>query len=127
MRVYISGPISGIPDRNANSFRDGIRFMRAEAGKNPSLAVINPLDIGKAVTEKFERLGIKTEPAWEDFMREDIKALADSSCVFFLPGWEKSRGAVIEHFIAQNLGIPCLKTKSAFKKFLKELEEQNAD
>lgn len=38
-------------------------------------------------------------------MRADIKALCDCDHVVVLPGWEKSRGATLEVFIATQLGM----------------------
>jgi hypothetical protein len=123
MKIYISGPISGQPDFNTKAFKNAFEFIFKECELLPTFEVINPLDIADWVINHFKEVGIKSPPMWEDFMRQDIKALVEVSCVYFLPGWEKSRGATIEHFIAQSLGIPCIKSKAALKAFIKNLEE----
>ena len=39
-------------------------------------------------------------------MRRDIAALMDCDGIMMLPGWEKSRGALIEHWVALELKMP---------------------
>ncbi len=41
---------------------------------------------------------------YEDWLEEDIYWLAKCDVVVFLPGWEDSRGACIEHMVAKGLG-----------------------
>jgi len=94
MRVYISGPITGVPDYNEN-------FIQAErkllaAGHDPVI----PVTIGAALSARLGR-----EPTWREYMREDIKALCDCDAIIMLDGWEKSSGARLEEHIAMRLDI----------------------
>ena len=41
-------------------------------------------------------------------MKADIKALCDCDGIFFLCNWKGSKGAKIEHEIAQHLGLEML-------------------
>jgi hypothetical protein len=88
-RVYVSGPMSGLPGLNFQAFHDAASQLRA-AG----YAALNPAEINPNV-----------ETTWLNCMRADIKVLVDCDGVATLPGWEKSRGATLEVEIAERLGL----------------------
>lgn len=94
-RVYLSGPITGLPNGNKEAFQAyEDRFV------NMQFEVVNPHKLHTEEQEKtFE---------WSDFMKSDIKALLDCQVVAMMPGWEKSKGANIEIYIARNLNIPVI-------------------
>lgn len=89
MRTYISGPMTGLPGLNFPAFHDAEAHLRA-AGYDP----VNPATLNP-------------DPAatWRECMKTDIKALVDCDAVATLPGWEKSRGALLEVHIAERLGL----------------------
>lgn len=91
MRVYISGPVSGIADLNRPAFDAATAHIRAEG-----LEPVNPLDL----------VPYRPELTWLDYMRSDVAALMACDEVRVLPGWELSRGARIEVGLALDLGIP---------------------
>lgn len=88
-RVYIAGPMSGIPDLNFPAFHAAAAKLR-ELGFD----VINPAEIN-------------TDPSagWAACMRADIAQLVTCDAIALLPGWQKSRGASLEHHIAVALGM----------------------
>lgn len=88
-RIYIAGPMTGLPELNFPAFHRAASFLRA-AGHT----AINPAEI---VTDQTAK--------WEDCMRADIAQLVTCDAVMLLPGWEKSRGARLEHTIATALGM----------------------
>ncbi len=88
-RVYISGPMTGLPEFNFPAFHTAAKALRA-AG----IEAVNPAEINA-----------ETGGKWEDYMREDIKALCDCDGIALLPGWERSRGAHLEVHIAHRLGL----------------------
>jgi hypothetical protein len=89
--VYLSGPMTGLPDYNRPAFDRVAADIRAE-GKT----VFNPAEVG-------ERDVIRTR-SW--YMRKDIDALLKSDTVHVLQGWENSEGAKLEIEIAKQLELP---------------------
>ena len=88
-RVYISGPMTGLPDLNFSAFCSAAHRLRA-AG----LQVVNPAEVNP-----------DNSKSWEACMRADIKALCDCDTIALLPGWEASRGAHLELHVAHRLGL----------------------
>lgn len=88
-RVYIAGPMTGIPELNFPAFHRAASSLR-ESG----YTVINPAEINPDPNAK-----------WEACMREDIAQLVTCDAIALLPGWQKSRGASLEQHIAKQLGL----------------------
>ena len=87
-RIYLSGPMSGMPGLNFPTFHRMTASLRASGHTVTNPAEINP-DGG----------------TWNDCMRRDIAALMDCDTVATLPGWEHSRGASLEVHIGKELGM----------------------
>jgi len=85
VRVYISGPMTGIPEYNRAAFLAAEARLRA-LGLEP----VNPWDFGEV-------------PGWDhyDYMRRDIPALATCGAIYMLRGWLRSRGARKEWAVAR--------------------------
>lgn len=86
---YLSGPMSGLPGNNLELFAAVARSMR-DAG----IDVVNPGEVKLAGA-----------PTWLDFMRADLALLLGCDGIVMLPGWERSKGARIEHELARGLGF----------------------
>jgi hypothetical protein len=99
MKLYISGPMTGIHELNKPAFNEAEVQLDA-AGH----AVINPV-----------KNGVPDTSPWLDHMRADIKMLMDCDAVATLPGWENSKGAQIEVELARMLGLPVLTLAQALK------------
>jgi len=89
VRIYLSGPMSGLPDLNFPAFRAAAELLRARGA-----VVVSPAEIS-----------IATPGSWHACMRADIKALCDCTTIVLLPGWERSAGAHLELHIAHRIGI----------------------
>jgi hypothetical protein len=89
MKVYLSGPMTGIPEWNFPAFNAEAARLRA-AGHY----VVNPAELNP-----------DTSMSWHQCMRADIKALCDCDTLALLPGWEVSQGAHLELHIAHRLGL----------------------
>lgn len=88
-RIYLSGPMTGMPDLNFPAFNAAASALRS-AGHD----VVNPAEINP-----------DSAMPWEQCMRADIKALCDCDTIAMLPGWENSKGAHLEVHVAHRLGI----------------------
>ncbi|PZQ77956.1 MAG: hypothetical protein DI563_02010 [Variovorax paradoxus] len=88
-RVYIAGPMTGMPDLNYPEFHSVAGYLR-ELGYQVENPAENP------------------EPpcgSWEAYMRMAIAQLVKCDEVHMLRGWSRSRGAKIEHELARTLGL----------------------
>lgn len=92
MRLYLSGPMTGIEDFNFPVFNATAAKLRA-AGYD----VVNPAEINPDL-----------EMPWEECMRADIKALCDCDAIALIPGWTESKGAHLELHIAHRIGLKVL-------------------
>lgn len=96
-RVYIAGPMTGLPEFNFPAFNAMAATMRAEGWR-----VENPAEHG-----------IVDGAEWADYLRYDIGLLATCEAVMLLPGWSKSRGACLEVSIARQLDMPIMLAEGA--------------
>ena len=89
-KMYISGKITGLDYQEAfNSFELAEKEFLIKGWE-----VINPM-----------KLKHQHDESWQNYMREDLKALLDCGCVYMLNNWEDSVGARIEHKLAMDLEI----------------------
>lgn len=101
MRIYISGPISEMPNDNREAFEQAAKIlMRLE------VFFVNPHTLA-------EMYGYY-QP-WNDLMRVGLQAMlmwCDS--ILMLDGWKDSKGATLEHTIATTLGYDIYVLKNGF-------------
>lgn len=90
MKIYISGPITGIENGNKEAFDFAETALRARGHET-----VNP-----------HSLPHDHDKSWEAYMREDLRAMMDCDAVFALAGWSRSRGATVEVELAEVLGMP---------------------
>lgn len=101
MRIFISGPMRGVPNFNYPRFNAVAQILRDQGHE-----VVNPVEVGKAFG-KPERIN-----ADEGILREVVKAEAalvptcDAICL--LKGWQRSVGAKRELQIALAMGMEVL-------------------
>jgi len=93
--IYISGPVTGIPDGNKPKFM-AAEYMLRKLGFH----VFNPATI------PWPSIPIEDDTElWKYFMHHCVAALPNCDSIFMLAGWQNSKGAVWEHRIAQMLGL----------------------
>jgi nucleoside 2-deoxyribosyltransferase len=107
MRVYIAGPMSGIPLYNFPEF-DRVAAEWRALGHD----VASPADITRGLY--WERFGRQYNPAtdraeWGDeitceLFERDLAAVCQSDALVLLTGWNQSRGARMEITVACALG-----------------------
>ena len=96
MRVYISGPMTGLPDNNFPSFHSAAAALRA-----CGYEVVNPAEIDPGVSADI----VGEKAFWQACMRADIRALCECEALALLPGWERSKGAHLELHLAHRLDM----------------------
>ena len=89
-RIYIAGPMSGLPDLNYPVFNAMAKRLRALSHE-----VCNPAENPACVS-------------WEAYMRLAIAQLITCNTILMMSGWTGSRGACIEYRLAVELGM-CVK------------------
>ena len=89
-RLYIAGPMTGIPDCNYPLFNDVAEMLRLA-----EYEVINPAEVSAGQRAHYV-----------DYLREDLRAMLDCDGVALLPDWEFSTGARNEVNVAGLLKMP---------------------
>lgn len=93
MKIYISGPMTEIKNFNFPAFELAEKTVR---GLVEGAIPINPT--------KLPGNEQKNRP-YEFYMKNDLKALLDCDGIYMLIGWGRSRGAKLEHKIAEALNL----------------------
>lgn len=97
-KIYLAGPMSGLPDNNFPAFDRAAERLRA-AGHE----VISPADMTRAAG--FDASHVSTPAQYAAFLRDDIKAILTVDAIAMLPGWQDSRGATLEFNVAAMIGL----------------------
>lgn len=93
--IYLSGKITGLEKEvYERNFQNAELFYRA-CGYD----VVNPCNLSEVV------LARKPDATYEDFMREDFKAISGCTHISMLEGWESSPGARREKEEAERVGL----------------------
>lgn len=88
VRVYLAGPMSGLPEFNYPAFNQAAEQLRTLGFHVENPAECEPCD------------------SWNEYMRRGLTKMLTCDCVAFLPGSMASKGATIERRLAANLDIP---------------------
>ena len=86
-RIYLAGPMSGLPLYNYPAFNAAAAQLRV-MGYHVENPAENP-----------------EQPSWAHYMRLAIGQLVTCDTVVLLPGWRKSKGARVERWLAKLLQI----------------------
>ena len=87
--VYISGKITGMEEQAYKNFEEAENYITS-LGFN----VINPM-----------KLTHNHDKTWNSYMKECLKHLMDCDYIYLINGYEESKGAKLELYIAEELGI----------------------
>ena len=88
--IYLSGPMSGLPEYNYPAFRKATANLRKQG-----FIICSPHEWG--VVEGW---------TWEQYMRRALMWMMQCDSITMLPGWETSRGALLELQVATALNWP---------------------
>lgn len=109
--IYIAGPMTGLALFNFPAFDAADEHLTRLGCR-----VMNPAEITRRLW--FKRYGEVFDPSssdpriaaggdiYEDFLREDVRTLAECDAVALLPGWENSKGVARELKVSDALGLP---------------------
>ena len=89
--VYLSGPMTGLPDYNRAAFN-----LRAEAFRAAGYSVKNPADI--SVTHR-------TDKAYEFYFKRALRMMLDADVVYVFGDTTQSRGVEMELQVAKMAGM----------------------
>ena len=89
MLVYVSGPMTGLPDHNYPAFATAATRLR---------------ELGYDVLNPGETAGGATHLDRDTYMKIDISYVSAADAVALLPGWADSNGANLEVLVARALG-----------------------
>lgn len=107
MKIYLAGPMRGIPNFNHQAFRDGAALLRSQGHEvfspvehseniyGPDIYTGNP-EGDESIAGIDGRVVFGADLAW---------ICAEADAVALLSGWEKSKGATAEHATAVALGL----------------------
>ncbi|MBE8594033.1 DUF4406 domain-containing protein [Pseudomonas sp. MAFF 301449] len=87
-RIYLSGPMSGLPELNFPLFHAETARLRGLGYE-----VVNPAEVNPG------------GGSWGECMRRDIVELLNCDTIALLKGWAGSDGAFLELTIASRLGM----------------------
>jgi hypothetical protein len=109
MKVYLSGPMRGIPYYNFPAFDDAATVIE----QNYDYSVISPADCDR--NEGFDPFKLPKDTDWSRFPEgklkfrqvamRDLHHVCECDAICLLPGWERSMGAKAELAVAQWLGL----------------------
>lgn len=91
MLLYLSGPMTGLPEHNYPAFTDAAAALR-EAGHD----VLNPAETAGGVTH-LER---------STYLSVDVGYVQAAEGIVLLPGWTESKGAKLEVVLADSFDKP---------------------
>ena len=89
-KVYLSGPMTGLPDLNFPAF-DQARDICLACGYE----VVSPADLERN----------RLPSSYAESLRDDFRHLLECDQILMLEGWETSYGATMEFFIATAIGL----------------------
>lgn len=97
MKIYLSGPIAGVANAREN-FANAARILQENG-----LEVVDPFNCPPICNpDCTQSLNGHDFECW---LRGDLLAMLTCDGVALLPGWERSRGARLEHFVALQTGL----------------------
>ena len=104
--VYIAGPMTWIPKFNFPEFDRAAKILRKMGYRVVSPSELDdPAIRRKALRSKTGAPGTGSHinETWGDFLARDVKLIADGGidAIVVIDGWEKSKGAKLETFVAK--------------------------
>lgn len=107
MKVYLAGPMSGLPDYNVPAFEKWAAELRARGYE-----VVSPAECDNTEGQENDALRAalaadpKVGPSLRaQYLRRDFTLLLGCEAIVLLPGWNHSTGATCEALVAAMAGL----------------------
>lgn len=119
-KLYVSGPMSGHPDHNFPAFHEAARQERSYG-----YDVVSPAELD------LEEQGGIPDPVevggkeYIEYLSRDVLHVVGVDAIIALPGWQKSRGAKFEAYIAAGLEKPVYSYTTRDRIAIHEIEEKH--
>jgi len=94
MKLYLAGPMTGLPEYNFPAFEMACKQLRANG-----LVINSPHEIAHEEPDGRGSLD------YEVYIRAGLKMLLECTGIIMLPGWELSKGCFTELYVATALGL----------------------
>ncbi len=91
-RIYLFGPMSGIPEFNFPAFNEAAKILRGLGHQ-----VINPAELDDPDHQPGSM-------PWAWYLARDLREMLTCDTLVALPGWRRSKGARLEHHVGAELG-----------------------
>jgi hypothetical protein len=111
MKIYLAGPMRGIPEFNFPAFRTAAAKLRADGhfvfSPNERDEKVHGADIGKgnATGDEHQAVAEHGFNLREALADDLIFICREADAIALLPGWENSKGANAERATAVALGL----------------------
>ncbi|WHM52908.1 hypothetical protein [Sulfitobacter phage vB_SupP_AX] len=103
-KIYIAGPMSGIPDHNKPAFIKGEEDM-ISLFQGEKFSIFNPINHEASLMVQTGQVR-DTQEAYRMCMAIDCEYLCkEATDIYMLKGWENSKGAMAEWTLAKCLGL----------------------
>lgn len=110
MKVYLAGPMSGIPAFNIPAFDAAAAELRRRGFEVVSPAEVDGPDTRAQLllSPNGDHADLPEDESWSFYLARDFRILHDDGieAIVCLPGWESSKGADWETYMGAKLGIP---------------------
>lgn len=109
MRIFIAGPMRGLPEYNFPEF-----YRAEEVVRRYGHDAVNParLDEEDGFDPHCDYRDEEMAELVKSFVARNITQLVGCDAIALLPGWEDSEGAKLEVAVAQYLGLDILRVNS---------------
>lgn len=102
MRVYLAGPMRGLPGLNFPAFDAATEDLRARG-----FDVFSPAEVDRELDGLDPEKDLPRSIA--HYMARDLPAVCKADAIVLLPGWQRSAGARLEAHVASAIGLPLLR------------------
>ena len=102
MKVYLAGPMTGLPQNNFPAFDAAAKALRDQGHE-----VVSPAELDDPVDRDLALKDLPATKTWGDFLARDVKLIADAGIegIVLLDKWYKSRGARLEATVGLLCGL----------------------